>query len=99
MGAGIIISDTPPEKLNRYTWLKILASGAREYYEWVGNDWVLVKTEAAPATGDHVHTTLGDLNITGTLSANGDAGVTGQRVIQGYTLTFKKGLLVGFQAP
>lgn len=41
----------------------------------------------------------GRVNFTGTISAGGDEGLTGQRTIAGYTLTFKKGLLVGFQAP
>ena len=40
----------------------------------------------------------GDINFTGIVSADGDEGLTGTRTIAGYTLTFKKGLLVGFQA-
>lgn len=47
----------------------------------------------------HSHATHGDINFTGTVSADGEAGLTGQKTIAGYTFTFKKGLLVGFQAP
>jgi len=38
-------------------------------------------------------------NFIGTISADGETGLTGTRTVAGYTLTFKKGLLVGFQAP
>jgi len=46
---------------------------------------------------DHSHSTHGDINFTGTVSADGDVGLTGSKTIAGLgTLTFKKGLLVGF---
>jgi len=47
----------------------------------------------------HSHSTLGDINFTGTVSADGQPGLTGARTIDGHTLTFKDGLLVGYQAP
>jgi len=47
----------------------------------------------------HTHTTCGNINFTGTISSGGEAGITGSRVIGGHTLTFKNGLLVGYQAP
>lgn len=51
------------------------------------------------ATIAHSHTELGSINFTGPVSADGETGLTGTRTVAGYTLTFKKGLLVGFQAP
>lgn len=96
---GIIISDTAPTGKNKYTWLRILPDGTREWYEPDDDSWQLVKTEPACAELDHSHPEHGDINFTGTVSADGDAGLTGQRTLAGYTLTFKKGLLVGFQAP
>jgi len=47
----------------------------------------------------HSHPELGDINFTGSISSGGEAGLTGQRTIDGHILTFKNGLLVGYQAP
>ena len=44
----------------------------------------------------HTHPTHGDINFTGTISADGEAGLTGSRTIDGHTLTFKNGILVGY---
>jgi len=41
----------------------------------------------------------GDINFTGTISVDGEAGLTGTRTIDGHTLTFKNGILVGYSAP
>lgn len=99
MGSGIIISETQPELTNRYTWCKPLPDGSKEWYEPSDGGWIKVKTDSAPALLNHSHATHGDINFTGTVSADGDEGLTGQKTIAGYTFTFKKGLLVGFQAP
>jgi len=47
----------------------------------------------------HAHATHGDINFTGTISADGQVGLTGTRTIDGHALTFKNGILVGYQAP
>uniref|UniRef100_A0A6M3L136 Uncharacterized protein n=1 Tax=viral metagenome TaxID=1070528 RepID=A0A6M3L136_9ZZZZ len=96
---GIQVSSTEPEVAGKVTWLKILPNGSREWYEKNDGGWTLVESEEAPATVNHSHTELGDINFTGTISVDGDEGLTGERTVGGYTLTFKKGLLVGFQAP
>ena len=62
-------------------------------------DAELADALATRADIDHSHPTHGDINFTGIVSADEEAGLTGTRTISGYTLTFKKGLLVGFQAP
>jgi hypothetical protein len=94
---GIIISDSAPTNKVKATWLKILEDSSREWYELVDNSWVLTKTEAAPAAADHTHATHGNINFTGTVSADGQAGITGE-----YEGTFKKikvqdGLVVDFE--
>ena len=88
MGCGFIVSESAPDPTNKYSWYK---PSTREFFELVEGAWTKV--------GQTDITELVDLNITGDLRANGDLGLTGSKVIQGYTLTFKKGLLVGFQAP
>lgn len=96
MGVGLIISDTQPTDVSYYTWLKINPDGSKNWYEWLNNQWTLVKSEAAPASADHSHSELGDINFTGEISVGGDSGITGSRTIQGHTITFKKGILTGF---
>jgi len=57
----------------------------------------LVDVLVGKADSNHSHATHGDINFTGTVSADGNQGLTGQRTVGGYKLTFKKGLLVGFE--
>ena len=97
---GIVISDSEPTTaIGKFTWLQILPDGTRKWFERADDGWQLVRTEDAPATVQHSHPTLSDTNFIGTVSADGSQGLTGQRTVAGYILTFKKGLLVGFQAP
>lgn len=98
---GIIVSSSAPSGVTGYAWLKILPDGAREWWSFNKDtqQWDLDNIEPASALLDHSHPTHGDIDFTGTISANGDQGLTGQKTIAGYTFTFKKGLLTGFQAP
>ncbi len=52
---------------------------------------------AGKADISHSHATHGDINFTGSVSAGGDAGITGSKTVGGYRITFKKGLLTGFE--
>lgn len=66
------------------------------------DSWHLIRIDpplASLAVANHTHDTHGDINFIGIVSADGDIGLTGQKTIAGYTFTFKKGLLTGFQAP
>jgi hypothetical protein len=47
---------------------------------------------------EHSHPTHGDINFTGSVSAGGDAGITGSKTLGGFKITFKKGILTGFEA-
>lgn len=93
MGAGIIVSDNAPEVLNYYTWLKPLEDGTLEFYEIVNNEWQLIKS--VPPKCPAVIAT--DINFSGDIYAAGDKGITGSRTVGGYTIMFKKGILVGFE--
>uniref|UniRef100_A0A6M3JVB5 Uncharacterized protein n=1 Tax=viral metagenome TaxID=1070528 RepID=A0A6M3JVB5_9ZZZZ len=46
---------------------------------------------------NHIHTDLENINLTGTVSANGNQGLSGSRVVSGKRLTFTNGLLTGFE--
>jgi len=72
--------------------------GDRQIYEYQDGSWVLIDTQPA-SVPEHSHAEHGDINFTGKIAADGEEGLTGQRTLQGYTLKYKKGLLIGFQAP
>lgn len=95
---GIIYSIDPPAHVTGYAWVKELEDGSQEWYRFDKDlqQWVLDRTEPAYATLNHSHPTHGDINFTGTISANGQAGITGTKVTPIGTLTFTKGLLTGF---
>lgn len=96
MSVGIIVSESTPATDNRYTWYQP-STGKWFELNATMTEWVEVADEDK-AEADHTHTEFENLNIIGTLSADGDEGLTGQRTFGGYTLTFKKGLLVGFSS-
>jgi hypothetical protein len=68
MGAGIIVSVTQPEALNRYTWLKPLTDGSIEFYEPDDGGWSKTVTIPAPASASHTHSDV-------KLEVKTDAGV------------------------
>lgn len=108
MPGGVIVSETEPERSNRYYWFK---PSNRKWYELnpTLTAWeekfdeaplitqeqldALVNVYAAVA---HTHTTFGDISFTGSISVDGSAGITGSKTLGGYTITFKKGILTGF---
>ena len=95
MRKAIITADEPgelPEEFEGWFWFN---PSTGEICEFEDGGWVLKETLSLAS---HSHPTHGNINFTGSISADGDAGLTGQRTIARYTLTFKKGLLVGFQA-
>uniref|UniRef100_A0A6H1ZFC4 Uncharacterized protein n=1 Tax=viral metagenome TaxID=1070528 RepID=A0A6H1ZFC4_9ZZZZ len=91
----VVISDDIPIMPDNwepyFTWLQPTTG---KWHSWNGSGWDVI---SAPLIA--VPSKLGNTDFIGTVSADGDQGLTGQRTIQGYTLTFKKGLLTGFQAP
>jgi len=86
------------EIVDKATWLVELHDGSREWRERISGGYQVIKVEPPLAPIEHSHPTHGDINFTGTVSADGDVGLTGQRTVGGYKPTFKKGLLVGFEA-
>ena len=95
---GLVISNSVPDVVGKATWLKILEDGSKEWYELVDDTWTLVKSEAAPASIDHNHTALGNINFTGTVSVGGNVGLTGTRTVGAYKLTFSQGILTGIES-
>lgn len=97
---GVIISDSAPTHVTGYGWLKIAPDNSREWYHFDKDtqSWVLDKTEPAPALLEHTHLELGDINFTGSVSTGGEAGITGSKTLGGYRITFKNGLLTGFES-
>jgi len=95
---NLFIGESPSDSAHAPTgwlWLKPVDGGI-ELYTYDDSVWVLKHTISF---ADHTHPTLGDINFTGTISAGGEAGITGARTIDGHTLTFKNGILVGYEAP
>ena len=104
MSSILLISETEPDiginfptDNGKYTWMKLLPDGSLEFFNSSVAGWVKVMTVPAYALVNHSHTEHGAINFTGTVSADGDQGLTGTRTVGGYKLTFKKGLLVGFE--
>ena len=96
-GSGLIISDTEPAGVvNRYTWMRPMPDGSREWYEPADGGWQLVRTDPAPPSTADIDSAIA------THSADDDAhhvlGLTGSRTIGGYRLTFTKGILTGLEA-
>jgi len=86
----VIISESSPSlPLNWEPYLLWLQPTTGKWYKWNGSSWIAI---SAPLMA--IPENLGNVNFTGTVKVDGDQGLTGQRTIQGYTLTFKKGLLV-----
>ncbi len=91
---GIVISDTEPTVQGKVTWLKILPDGSREWYEPSDGGWSLIKSEPAPALANHSHPTHGNINFTGTISADGYAGINSRITLGNKKLTFKEGICI-----
>lgn len=92
---GIVISDSEPTiQIGKFTWLQILPDGSRKWYERSDSGWQLVREEDAPAVADHSHPTHGDINFTGTISVDGEQGVTGEYEGDITKIKVKNGIVV-----
>jgi len=85
----MVQEDMPSVMADSVTWLK---PSTGEQFRVVDGEWVVLPVVA------HSHPTHSDINFTGTVSADDNLGLTGERTLGGYKITFKKGLLVGFGA-
>ena len=85
---SVIVSAEAPDGDIPASWLWVglhwLESDTGKWYKWSGSVWEVV------------HNPFNNANFTGTLSADGHAGITGTKVTPIGTLTFTKGLLTGF---
>lgn len=93
---ALFIGETPcpaSQCPHGWIWLKPIENGL-EVYSYESEGWVLQQT--IPTSG-HSHATHGDINFTGSISAGGEAGLTGEKILDGKRLTFKNGILVGYE--
>ena|SRR4030042_1021714 len=67
MGCGVVVSQTEPEPVNRYAWLKPKSDGTFEFYELTDDSWI-------KSADIGVHDTL--VIGSGGITVNDDAGVT-----------------------
>lgn len=94
---GLFIGNEPApghQSPPGWLWLKPVED-ALEIYKYEGGEWVLQATVSYAA---HTHPTHGDINFTGVVQADGSAGITGSKTLGGFRITFKKGLLTGFDS-
>lgn len=56
-------------------------------FVWTNGEWV------------ETDITTDSIKLSGSISTDGQEGLTGSRTIGGHKLTFKNGILVGYQAP
>ena len=88
---SVVVSDVepsiPPNGYNIFDWKWFQPSTGRWYSYDSG--WVLLG-------GDPQN--IGSVNFNGSVLADGNAGLTGTRVVGNHKLTFTKGLLTGFEA-
>ena len=92
-----IISAESAGELNEHfengLWLWLKPSTG-ELYEFDGGQWVLKGTLSL---NTHSHATHGDINFTGTVSANGDEGITGEYEGTFKKITIVKGIITEFE--
>uniref|UniRef100_A0A6M3JUX5 Uncharacterized protein n=1 Tax=viral metagenome TaxID=1070528 RepID=A0A6M3JUX5_9ZZZZ len=96
MGSGLIISETAPELLNRYTWCKPLPNGSKEWYEPNDGGWVKVRTDPIPLAQTDIDTAIAVHTSLPNAHHPANAGITGSRTVGNFRLTFQNGLLTGF---
>ncbi len=96
MGDNLFIGSQP-EATHRsplgWIWLKPI-DNALEVYELGEGGWTL---QATISLTSHEHATHGNINFTGTISAGGEAGLSGTKVLDGKQLTFTNGILTGYE--
>lgn len=98
---GIVISESEPTtSIGKFTWLQILPDGTRKWFERADGGWSLVKTEGAPASADHTHSTFEGDSVEasgkgefGSLVVAEENGIDQEVTIEGTTLKFKGGIL------
>jgi len=88
---GIVISESTPDIGNMDAWFR---PSTQQWYEVIAGGWSLAADIPDFSLSTHTHDGLDDLPDIVTLLSN---GVTGQKTVGNYTLTFNHGVLVDFE--
>jgi len=89
----VVSDDTPTLPIGWENYALWLEPDTGQWHKYNGG-WQAISSPLMS-----IPSQIGDVNFTGTISVDGEEGLTGERTIDGHVLTFTKGILTGYQAP
>jgi len=94
-GVFLYVGDSPPagSPSDGWVWIDTANKVVMVYQGYADGSWVETPLNIVVGV-----TMSGNLRIDGDVQVGDDAGITGSKTVGGYKITFKKGLLTGFEA-